>query len=229
MQNSGPSLFSSRQTSSFGTTLPVDLTYSAFLPTSYTESYAYPLITYIHDQDSFDQSLRKWFPAISDQNFIGLGVRAAFPHPLGFPGEFRWRLNRPDSSLAVIRDTVAHASMNWTIHPERVCLFGEGDGAIVALQHLILQESNQLQLLHSHSLVCRGLPDGWAKWLPPVPETLSGRILFLDSEFGPQDQAACDALKESGIDVTFVAPNSEEHPAQRINHWIMSGISTVIF
>ncbi len=43
MQDSGASLFSSRHTSGFGATLPVDLTYSAFLPTSYTESHAYPL------------------------------------------------------------------------------------------------------------------------------------------------------------------------------------------
>ena len=229
MQSSWTSSVECRFAHAHEATQPVDLYYSAFLPRNYTEAYAYPLLAYLHDKDSFDQRLNDWFPAISDQNYVGIGVRAPFPHLRGYPGQFRWKLNRPDSSLATVRDTISHACNHWNIHGGRICLFGEGDGGIVALQHLILQASNAQQLVPANGIICKSLPAGWGKWLPPIPDTLSGRILFLDENLGAQEQAALDALDEAGVSVTCQQVESGQQPASLVNHWIMSGISTAIF
>lgn len=206
-----------------------DLSYSLYVTESYSETYAYPLIAYLHEGYRSERDLWNWFPAMSDQNYIGLGVRAPFPHPHGLPGQFEWKLRRPDASIAAVREAVQSVQYDWTIHPKRTYIFGEGDGAVVALQHLILQQSLSYDSIFTSGVICRSLPQGWTDWLPHIQEQLSGRVLFLDPIQDPDEQAAIDAFSEAGLEITFAHPSPEVTPPAVINNWIMAGINTAIF
>lgn len=201
--------------------------YSLYVSESYCETYAYPLLVYLPEGDSSERDLWKWFPSISDQNFLGLGIRPPFPHPLGLPHQFHWKLRRPDASLACIRDAVFDLSEDWLFQESKISLFGEGDGAVVALQNLILQQSAECVGVPVTGVVCRSLPDNWTSWLPHVGSDLQGRLLLLDPIRNADEVAAIDALSDAGIDVTFA--HTTAPPATVVNHWIMAGISTAIF
>ncbi|QDT31656.1 hypothetical protein [Thalassoglobus polymorphus] len=206
-----------------------DSSYSLYITENFTETYSYPLVTYLHDGSRSERDLWNWFPSISDQNYLGLGVRASFPHPRGLPGQFDWKLRRPDASMASIRDAVYSVDRDWAINPQKIYLFGEGDGAIVALQHLVLQQSLEFETIFAAGAICRSLPKNWADWLPHITNQLHGRILFLDPIQNPDEQAAIDALSEAGLEITFAHASEEVPPPQIINQWIMAGINTAIF
>jgi hypothetical protein len=150
-----------------------------YLPDSYCPGYAYPLICYLHDDGQSEAALWKWFPRISNQNFLGIGIRAPFPSQLGIPGQFRWLGRRADASLITIRSGIEATARDWNIHPDRVYLFGEGSGALVALQQFVL---GQAEIEGSHldlaGVISCELPAWWPRLLPPVPEFLRGQMLF---------------------------------------------------
>ncbi|TWT58786.1 hypothetical protein KOR42_21720 [Thalassoglobus neptunius] len=209
--------------------LAVDLKFSTYFPESYTEGYAYPLIAYVHDHHRSEADLEKWFPAISDQNFLAMGVRAPFPHQLGFPGEFQWKLHRPDASLATVRDCVRAGQSDFNIHSDRVHILGEGEGAIVGLQQLILQNSGEYDLARVRGVICSRLPKRWTEFLPPLRSSHGGRLLILDEVNDAEGQAALDALGHAGVEITVYSPESKFSPVEMVNHWVMAGISTVVF
>ena len=206
-----------------------DLNYSLYVTENHADSYAYPLITYLHEGYRSEQDLWNWFPAISDQNYLGLGVRAPFPHPQGLPGQFEWKLRRPDASMAAIRETVQSVQFDWTIHPKRTYLFGEGDGAIVALQNLILQQSLEYDAVFANGVICRTLPKHWTDWIPHIENQLHGRVLLLDPLLDADEYAAVVALSEAGLEVTMAPTTDQTLPAAIINHWIMAGINSAVY
>ncbi len=203
-----------------------------YAPDQWAPTYEYPLICYLHDDNRNEQDLWNWFPAISDQNFLGVGVRAPFPMPNAMPGRYRWRGQRPDATSAVLQEAIDLVDRGWNIHPDRIYLMGEGNGAIVALQQFLLNQFHREpdEILFA-GVICRNLPSWWARTLPPVADFASGRILMLDP-VSPEDEgetlAALDGMQESGISVTLCGPEPTD-PAQVINHWILSGISTAVF
>ena len=206
-----------------------DLNYSLYVTENYVETYSYPLVAYLHDGYRSERDLWNWFPAISDQNFLGLGVRAPFPHRDGLPGQFEWKLRRPDASVASIREAVLATERDWSIHPQRMYLFGEGDGALVALQHLILQSTLELDSIFAAGIICHSLPQNWSEWLPHIDGPVNGRVLFLESMSDASEFAAVDALSEAGLEVTTALPSAETSAEQLINHWIMAGINTAVY
>lgn len=206
-----------------------ELSHSLYVTDNYAESYAYPLIAYLHEGYRSEQDLWKWFPAISEQNYLGLGVRAPFPHPIGLPGQFEWKLRRPDASLAAIRESVQAIEFDWTIHPKRMYLFGEGDGAIVALQNLVLQQSLEFDAVFANGVICRNLPKHWAEWLPHFEDQLQGRVLLLDPLLDAEEHAAVDALSEAGLEITMAPLSEEASPPAIINHWVMAGIDSAVY
>ncbi len=228
-QNNSNTFLERRKPSSRAIHALFDLSYSLYVTESYSETYAYPMIAYLHEGYRSERDLWKWFPSISDQNYLGLGVRAPFPHPLGLPSQFEWKLRRPDASIAAIREAVQSVQYDWTIHPKRTYLFGEGDGGVVALQHLILQQSLAYDSIFTSGVICRSLPHGWTDWLPHIQDQLQGRVLFLDPIQDPSEQAAIDAFSEAGLEITFAHPSAEVTPPAVINNWIMAGINTAIF
>jgi len=203
-----------------------------YAPEQWAPTYHYPLICYLHDDDRSERDLWQWFPAISDQNFLGLGVRAPFPSRLALPGKFRWRGQRPDATHTVLCEAIEEVQHDWNIHSDRIVLFGEGNGAVVALQQFMLNQfrSDQHEIQFS-AAICRHLPEWWARALPPVAEFSAGRILLMEPVMNDEEgeiAAAVDGLREAGISVT-VTHERNSSPAQAINHWIMSGIASAVY
>jgi len=202
-----------------------------YAPDNWSSRYDYPLICYLHDDNRSEYDLWNWFPAISDQNYLGLGVRAPFPARSLMPGQFRWRGQRPDATAAVLHEAVETVQFDWNLHPDRIFLFGEGNGAVAALQQFMLNQlrSDDDEIRYS-GVICRTLPDWWTRALPPVAEFASGRILLMNPHLDDDGEtsAAIDGLCESGLSVTL-SSHSETSPASEINHWIMSGIATAVF
>lgn len=229
LQNESEILPEYRQPSSQAVDALFDVNYSLYVTENYSDNYAYPLIAYLHEGHRSEKDLWNWFPGISDQNYIGLGVRAPFPHPLGLPGQFDWKLRRPDASIGAVRDAVGSLQRDWLLHAERIYLFGEGAGATVALQHLILQQSLDFDSVPVAGVICRSLPEGWSDWLPHISDDLKGRILFLDPLRDAEEHAAVDAFLEAGLELTLAPALVDVSPFEAINHWMMAGIKTAVF
>ncbi|MCA8998978.1 MAG: hypothetical protein KDA80_18405 [Planctomycetaceae bacterium] len=198
------------------------------MPESFARSYAYPLVCYLHDEDRSDQDLDRWFPLVSDQNFIAAGVRAPFPSKMGFPGNFRWRLNRPDSTAGILAETIDDVRTSVEIHQQRIYLFGEGKGALACLQMFLLQQHfRELLNVPIRGVIARSLPPSWASRIPYVSRG-QGRVLLFDELVRPDQQAAVDGLRDAGYDVITNQPSWESADAAFINHWILDAIPTVV-
>jgi poly(3-hydroxybutyrate) depolymerase len=200
---------------------------SFYVPDSYTETYAYPLICYLHDNGRSERDLWRWFPKISDQNFLAMSVRAPFRDRSPLTGRFCWRGQRPDASLGVLRDAIQEMESEWNVHPDRIILFGEGTGAVIAMQLSLLMQSGSLQNdFEIAGVVCGSQPSWWPHLLPPVEEELTGRCLLLNQPEEGEAMAAIDALGEAGLSLTLASEDCT--PAAAINRWVMSGIATTI-
>lgn len=203
-----------------------------YAPDQWAPTYDYPLICYLHDDSRSEHDLWRWFPAISDQNFLGVGVRAPFPALTTLPGQFRWRGQRPDATYAVLCEAIEFVQQDWNVHPDRIILFGEGNGAVAALQQFMLNQFHRDEhLLRFGGAICRHLPAWWTRALPPLEDFASGRVLLMDpigEDVDGEIPAAIDGLNEAGISVTL-AEDRTVSPAQLINHWIMSGVMTAVF
>ncbi len=200
-----------------------------YVPENAVPTYQYPLVCIVHDHDRSEQDLWQWFPEISDQNALGLGIRAPFPARSGLPGQFRWRGQRPDASWGAISSAINEVTSEWNVHPDRIYLHGIGNGAVIALQQFLLSQLGTTDDdFHIAGVSCHQLPDWWPRVLPPISTEIRGRLLFLDECATPEEDAAIDALKESGCDVTRKLRSDRTHH-QLINHWIMSGITTTIW
>ncbi|HWL07802.1 MAG TPA: hypothetical protein VNQ76_05340 [Planctomicrobium sp.] len=199
------------------------------VPETYCETYQYPLICVLHDHDRSERDLWQWFPEITDQNAIGLGIRAPFPARSGIPGQYRWRGQRPDASWGAISSEISEVTGEWNIHPDRIYLHGVGNGAVIALQQLLLSQLGPTDAdFEIAGVSCYQLPGWWPRVLPPVSTELRGRLLFLDECRTPEEDAAIDALKEAGCSVMRTSSPSAS-PHQTINHWIMAGIGSTIW
>ncbi len=202
---------------------------TVFIPESYVPGYQYPLICFLHDHDRSERDLWGWFPKVSDQNFIGVGIRAPFLSRSGLPGQFRWRGQRPDASWGTISEAVTSVRQEWNIHPDRIFLHGVGNGAIIALQQFLLNHlSPPDEDFHIAGVSCTELPRWWPRVLPPIETEISGRLLFLDGCQEVEEFAAHDALREAGADVCLKSAK-DKTPAQALNRWIMSTITSTIW
>jgi hypothetical protein len=199
-----------------------------FVPDSYTPHYRYPLVCYLHEDLRSESDLDWWFPAVSDQNYLALGVRAPFPSRSGFPGQFRWHGQRPDACTGALLTAVDDAVKEWSVHPDRIYLMGTGAGAVTALQQFLLTQLDSGNCDYSFAgVICDRLPAWWPSVIPPVMEQLTGRILFLDSGMDGEMCAAMDCLSEAGCQLES-GPGTARSVESRINHWIMAAIATAI-
>lgn len=202
---------------------------ATFLPDSYTPSYAYPLVCFLHDQERSDRDLAHWFPQISDQNYVAIAAQAPFPGRLGLPGRLGWNLRRPDAAAGAVRETIELADERWNIHPDRICLFGEGTGALLALQLFLYDQCEPYDEQHPlQGVIGWNLPVGWAQTLPIVDEAMQGRILLLNPQQDGESDAALDFLSEAGLQIDCVN-SSQEAAANLINHWLMSGVPSAVW
>ncbi|HAD58724.1 MAG TPA: hypothetical protein DCG12_05745 [Planctomycetaceae bacterium] len=107
-----------------------------FVPSSYVENYAYPLVIWFHDERSSEAELNLVMNAIGDQNYCGLAIRGN--QNLQGPDEFGWSKTSLQFGSAplhkLINITARRLRRAFHIHSERIFVAGSGSGADVALR-----------------------------------------------------------------------------------------------
>ncbi|QDV67038.1 Phospholipase/Carboxylesterase [Rosistilla carotiformis] len=108
---------------------------SFFLPVQYEPNYQYPLVIWLHNEGSDQSQMSSVVPAISMQNYIGVGVRA--PRATDSQGHgFSWL--QSESGIAITEqslfDAIDLASTRYNINRDRVCVVGYREGGTMALR-----------------------------------------------------------------------------------------------
>ncbi len=108
---------------------------AVFVPEGYEPRYAYPVVVWLEgsDQADRDEGARAWFPRASDRNAIVISLEPPLPGTEG-PEKAEWRFSADDlwEALDYVGTAVAEVSAEMNVHPDRVFLAGNGDGATVA-------------------------------------------------------------------------------------------------
>ena len=112
---------------------------AVYVPPSYEPGYAYPLVVWFHDFGGDERDVLSWLPHISDQNYLGLGLRAPQPVNHGLPSRRRWPLSEQffdllEKELAI---SIGDLSDRMKVNAGRVIVAGVGQGATVALRMLL--------------------------------------------------------------------------------------------
>ena len=110
-----------------------------FVPQRYEECYAYPLIIWLHSDDTDEDQLEDVLEAISPQNYVGLSLRGNQLNNV--TGGYRWNLDAAQFGSVplpeLLHATTCRLRRAFHIHSERIFIAGAGSGADSALQLLV--------------------------------------------------------------------------------------------
>lgn len=212
-----------------GTDLPLSL----HLPEPFEPRYRYPVVIWLHQDESNEDELHTVMPQISDQNYIGLAFRGTSDDGQAATGNFHWEASQAkrEELLEEIRETIAEMSRFFRMDMDRVYLAGFDAGATVALE----------LLLDAPELFAGAIALGG-----PIPSTkgygcrfreLSNRKVLLG--WGRKDRVLdtktfreqANRLERTGlqVDSRFYDCGHELTPAmlKEIDHWLMAGCRSV--
>lgn len=120
---------------SIGSELPLSL----FLPEPFEPRYRYPVVIWLHRDDSNEDELLSVMPQISEQNYIGLGFRGTSDDGQSPAGSFHWDASdeKRENLLEEIRETLDEMGRFFRMDAERIYLAGFDAGATTALELLL--------------------------------------------------------------------------------------------
>jgi len=106
--------------------------FSLFVPMHYQSSYAYPLIVWLHQDDSNCSELQQLMPKVSVRNHVAIAPQSGFAHesPIAWP-------NCEESVEAAYESVMAavdHAQLRFNINHKRIFLAGAGTGGTMAFR-----------------------------------------------------------------------------------------------
>ena len=106
--------------------------HSLFVPMHYESGYAYPLIIWLHGDDSDCSELQKYMPEISVRNYVGVAPQSGFAasSPISWPN----CEESIDAAYESVMTAVDEARMRFNINDSRVYIAGVGTGGTMALQ-----------------------------------------------------------------------------------------------
>jgi phospholipase/carboxylesterase len=116
-----------------------ELPLSLFLPEPFEPRYRYPVVIWLHRDESNEDELLSVMPQISEQNYIGLGFRGTSDDGQSPAGSFHWEASdeKRVDLLEEIRDTLDEMGRFFRMDPERIYLAGFDAGATMALELLL--------------------------------------------------------------------------------------------
>lgn len=132
-----------RFTTHRGRALGPELTpYATFSPIHYEESYAYPLVIWLHGNAGNEQELRRVVPRISMRNYVAIAPRGTDAARPGSPqadrrqSAFAWQQSDEgiEEAEARVFDCVSIATGRFNVHPQRIFLVGVGCGGTMAVR-----------------------------------------------------------------------------------------------
>ena len=233
---------------------------ATLVPTSYEPNYKYPLIVGLHGRGGDEIQAAKWLQRISDRNFLGFCPRGLVK--LARRGQFAWGnpAEKVQSAAAdwktlitgekfhhlvqteisdpiaagefAVLDQIRRMQGELSVHPDRVFLFGVGEGASMAYR------------------LALSFPDRFAGvisiqgWLPTDLRYLSRyhesrRLKFLVLH-GAWDESLpiegakrqVGEMKDAGLNVAFQTYPTDGKPVgpmfEAVNTWLMRQIQSSI-
>lgn len=121
------------------TSIESELPLSLFLPEPFEPRYRYPVLVWLHQDDSNEDELLSVMPQISGQNYIGIGFRGTSDDGQSPTGSFHWEASdeKREHLLEEIRDTLEEMGRFFRMDSNRIYLAGFGAGATMALELLL--------------------------------------------------------------------------------------------
>jgi phospholipase/carboxylesterase len=118
---------------STGSPLALDFSHRLFTPEHYQDRYEYPLVIWLHSQDSSEYELDGVMPHLSLRNYVAIAPRAIQRSKLS-ERKFCWTQNGSGAAQAeqLVMQSIAHAINDLSIRPDRVFLAGYGMGGTLA-------------------------------------------------------------------------------------------------
>ena len=101
------------------------------VPTGYEDNYAYPVVVWLHDTGSTENTVHAALAGMSDRNYLAVAVRGAACPGVGGSG-FGWSDDAVDDLADRLPEIMSALAAEWHVHPERVFLAGVGAGADAA-------------------------------------------------------------------------------------------------
>ncbi|MCH2200664.1 MAG: hypothetical protein MK102_01730 [Fuerstiella sp.] len=221
-----------------GSTAPVaeagdsDWPVSIYVPASYEENYAYPLVVWFHDSGCHEGQVESVIESISRQNYCGLGIQGNLA--LADGGSFGWNTDLLEYGKTPLCDllgvTIRRLRRAFHIHSERIFLAGFGAGADVALSQLALMPdwyagavlfNPDCQQSVVDTLTACSLRNKSLLWT--VSETASNEQLAHNVEVV---QLARLAGAEPEVRVTDTALDPESSDIRFVDHWLLSKMAT---
>lgn len=166
----------------------VNFPHRVFVPRSYEPGYAYPLVVWLHSDDSSEMELDGVMQALSTQNYIAVAPRSHL-RSKSSSRRFRWGTSLTDCAVAedMVWECVHELSDKLSVHPDRVFLAGFGGGATLA-QWIALRYPSRFAGVVSLSGVFPRTPRPLVNWkqakaLQVLFAQRSGSALCNDDEF----------------------------------------------
>ena len=106
-----------------------------FSPIHYEPAYAYPLVVWLHGNDSSELELRQVMPLVSVRNYVGVAPRGT-SRTSKTRRLYGWQQTPREIADAChrVRECLEVARENFNIHDDRVFLAGYGAGGTMALR-----------------------------------------------------------------------------------------------
>ena len=206
------------------------LNYTVNVPDNYEPNYAYPLVVWLHDDGGSELDALTLLPALSTQNYIGLGIRGNAAAKTPSPSGYGWSNSRESMAILenIVPRCVGRIGRDYHIHTERIYLAGFGDGASMAMELLLSRPA------WFSGAVALGGPLPRQKNLLARYRMLSGQRMLIGA--GVRDKRmpitevvrAGRLLHAAGIDVSTRAYDAGHEVSPEMlshaNSWLMEGI-----
>jgi phospholipase/carboxylesterase len=194
-----------RGTLSPGSPLSLGFPHRLFTPEHYEERYEYPLVIWLHSQESSEYELDGIMPHLSLRNYVAIAPRGLQKSKL-HDRKFCWTQSGSGAAQAEQRvmQSIAHAINDLSIRPSRVFLAGYGMGGTLA-QWIGLRNSESIAGVVSINGVFPKRCESLLQWR----ESRNLPVLFIhggESTLCNADHT-CQALKSahaSGLSYQFV-------------------------
>lgn len=184
--------------------LPIDALHRIYYPTNFTPSYEYPLVIWLHSDQSSEMEVDSVMDSLSDQNYIAVAPRANI-RSSSARRLYRWGDTRTDYAFAEesVWDCIMGAVENLPVAADRVFIAGFGRGGTLA-QWIGLQYAERVAGVVSLSGIAPPISASLSKWkcareLPLLFAQRQGSNLCDENDL----KIAMQLAQRAGLNYTF--------------------------
>lgn len=146
--------------------IPVSLSFAhrIFVPEHYEPRYEYPLVIWLHSDQSSEGEIDSIMPVLSLRNYVACGLRGT-GRAKGKKRLYDWSLTPHGIALTeeCIFEAIEQMTQSLSIHPERIFLAGMGRGGTVA-QYIGLRHPDRFGGVVSINGPFPTMPRSLARW-----------------------------------------------------------------